>query len=91
MTEFLSVINDLWALLNTVSKNTLVLPAMVFLRSTPYTKREIDIFDRNKCKVDVVINRFCAQYNRKHALKFTPAKDGVGRKLVLQHLFFKIL
>ena len=51
MAELLPVINDLWALLNPVSQDTPVLTAMVFLWSPPYTKREIDIFDRNKTKV----------------------------------------
>ena len=58
--------------------------------SPPYTKREIDIFDRNKTKVDIVVNRLCAEYNREHALKFGSAADGVRRKFVLQHFFFKI-
>lgn len=63
----------------------------VSLGSPPYTKREIDIFDRNKAKGDIVVNRLCAEYNREHALKFGPATDGVRRKFVLQHFFFKIL
>ena len=50
-----------------------------------------DIFDRNKAKVDIVVNRLCAEYNREHALKFGPATDGVRRKFVLQHFFFKII
>ena len=50
-----------------------------------------DIFDRNKAKVDIVVNRLCAEYNREHALKFGSAADGVRRKLVSQHFFFKIL
>ena len=91
MAELLPVINDLWALLNTVSQDTLVLTAMVSLWSSPYTKREIDIFNRNKTKVDIVVNCLCAEYNREHALKFGSAADGVRRKLVSQHFFFKIL
>ena len=51
MAELLPIINDLRVLLNTVSQDTLVLTAMVFLWSPPYTKREINIFDRNKIKV----------------------------------------
>lgn len=47
-------------------------------------------FDRNKAKGDIVVNRLCAEYNREHALKFGPATDGVRRKFVLQHFFFKI-
>ena len=90
MAELLSIINGLWALFNTVSHDTLVLTAMVFLWAPPYTKREIDIFDRNKTKVDIVVNRLCAEYNREHALKFGSATDGVRRKFVLQHFFFKI-
>ena len=90
MAEFLLVINDLRALPNTVSQDTSVLPAMVFLWAPPYMKREIDIFDRNKTKVDIVVNRLYAEYNREHALKFGSAADGVRRKFVLQHFFFKI-
>ena len=64
---------------------------MVFLWAPPYTKREIDIFDRNKAKVDIVVNRLCAEYNREHALKFGSAADGVRRKFVLQHFFSRYL
>lgn len=53
-------------------------------------EEEIDIFDRNKAKVDIVVNCLCAEYNRKHILKFGPATDGVRRKFVLQYFFFKI-
>ena len=63
---------------------------MVFLWPPPYTKREIDIFDGNKTKVDIVVNCLCAEYNREHILKFGPATDGGRRKFVLQHFFFKI-
>lgn len=73
------------------SQDTPVLTAMVFLWAPPYTKREIDIFDGNKTKVDIVVNRLCAEYNREHALKFGSAANGVRRKFVLQHFFFKIL
>lgn len=73
------------------SQDTPVLTAMVFLWAPPYTKREIDIFDGNKTKVDIVVNRLCAEYNREHALKFDSAADGVRKKFVLQHFFFKIL
>lgn len=59
------------------------------LWAPPYT-REIDIFDGNKTKIDIVVNRLCAEYNREHALKFGSAADGVRRKFVLQHFFFKI-
>ena len=90
MAEFLLVINDLRALPNTVSQDTSVLPAMVFLWAPPYMKRVIDIFDRSKTKVDIVVNRLYAEYNREHILKFDATADGVRGKFVLQHFFSKI-